>query len=122
MDRKSKCRSISVVMIVGLLSVLLISSPLFAANGAITCWHGVSGTSTYGKITSTKKESSMQIKMKLWIDGYEPTTFWGTKLNNTSSIYTSANVAGLSGSSYCYYYVSGKNVHKSTDRWYFNFT
>lgn len=94
--------------------------PTFAAGRKLTFAHGInsSAQTTFGSISSSEYEDSMQIRLMVKNSGSTIIRCYTSPvLTDLQYMRLTKEVDGVKGSSYCYYYVDGVMKHQST-AWY----
>lgn len=108
------------MMVTTIAIAISITVPAYAAKGKLTFSHGInkSEKTTFGSITSTDYEKSMEIMMVVRnanTGAYNMYT--SQEYKDACYLRLTKKATGIKGASYCYYYVDGTKKHQST-AWY----
>jgi len=112
--------------IVGLLlgTSLLLGTAFTSFAGSLTFSHGnyPANLQVGGKMSSTTNESLMRIDTNVRFSSTgSGTQYRGSDYKNKKSAQNLVSVGNTKGQSFCYYYVNGKEKHRSTAWYSFNY-
>ena len=115
-------KKIKIIFAICTVSMILLGTTAFAANGSLTFSHGIGSDYLMGRVWSTKVESSLGVKLTIiYVDGTNRTT-GGTVQVKSSKDYTYRYYPGKKAGKFnATYYCGGNYVGQSSAPWAFNF-
>lgn len=115
-------KKIKIIFAICTVSMILLGTTAFAANGSLSYSHGIGSDYLLGRVWSTKVESSLGVKLSIkYSDGTNHTT-GGSVGKKSVKDYTYRYYPGQKAGEFsARYYCGGSYVKGSAAPWKFNF-
>jgi len=115
-------KKIKIIFAICTVSMILLGTTAFAANGSLTFSHGIGSDYLMGRVWSTKVESSLGVVLSIsYSDGTNDYS-GGTVARKSVKDYTRKFKPGKKAGEFsATYYCGGSEVGKSAKPWKFNF-